>query len=85
MIAQQELHHLLTLPSAERLRIAQRLIESAVVEASDRAKAMPTERPFYETAPPEEWVREFTKWAESHGPSTPGLTKDVSRERMYED
>jgi hypothetical protein len=43
-------------------------------------------RPFYETATDEEWVREFTKWAESHGPNTPGLTKeDVSRERMYED
>jgi hypothetical protein len=43
-------------------------------------------RPFYETATVEEWVREFTKWAESHGPNTPGLTrKDVSREKMYED
>jgi hypothetical protein len=43
-------------------------------------------RPFYETATDEEWVREFTKWAESHGPNTPGLTKeDVSRERIYED
>jgi len=43
-------------------------------------------RPFYETATVEEWVREFTKWAESHGPNTPGLTReDVSRERMYED
>lgn len=42
------------------------------------------ERPFYETATPEEWVIEFTKWAESHGPNTPGLTReDVSRERMY--
>jgi hypothetical protein len=42
-------------------------------------------RPFYETATVEEWVREFTKWAESHGPNTPGLTReDVSRERMYE-
>jgi hypothetical protein len=30
-------------------------------------------------------VREFTKWAESHGPITPGLTReDVSRERMYD-
>lgn len=44
------------------------------------------ERAFYETATPEEWVREFTEWAESHGPNTPGLTReDVSRERMYED
>src|SRR5215813_1499246 len=43
-------------------------------------------RLFYETATVEEWVREFTKWAESHGPNTPGLTReDVSRERMYED
>jgi len=43
-------------------------------------------RPFYETATPEEWVREFTKWAESYGPNTPGLTlEDVSREKMYED
>jgi hypothetical protein len=43
-------------------------------------------RPFYETATVEEWVQEFTKWAESHGPNTPGLTReDVSRERMYED
>ena len=42
-------------------------------------------RPFYETATAEEWVREFTKWAESHGPITPGLTReDVSRERMYD-
>jgi len=45
-----------------------------------------SEQPFYETATAEEWVREFTKWAESHGPNTPGLTReDVSRERMYED
>jgi hypothetical protein len=43
-------------------------------------------RPFYETATPEEWVAAFTNWAESHGPNTPGLTReDVSRERMYED
>jgi hypothetical protein len=43
-------------------------------------------RPFYVTATAEESVPEFTKWAESHGPNTPGLTKeDVSRERMYED
>jgi hypothetical protein len=43
-------------------------------------------RPFYETATVEAWAPEFTKWAESHGPNTPGLTReDVSRERMYED
>jgi hypothetical protein len=40
-------------------------------------------RSFYETATPEEWVREFTKWAKIHGPNTPGLTlEDLSREKM---
>ncbi len=34
MIAQQELQHLLALPLSERLRIAQRLIESAVTETT---------------------------------------------------
>jgi hypothetical protein len=86
MIAQEELHDLLSLPVAERLRIARRLIESALAETNDQAMTPHIERPFYETATPEEWVREFTKWAESHGTNTPGLTReDVSRERMYED
>ncbi len=86
MIAQQELHHLLDLPLAERLQIAQRLIESALEETSDKAVASPLAPPFYETATPEEWAREFTQWAESHGPHSPGLTsEDVSRERMYEE
>jgi len=38
------------------------------------------ERPFYETATAEEWVREFTKWADSHDPNTPALPLEaVSR------
>ena len=48
--------------------------------------AQPTERPFYETATPEELVREFTKWADSHDPNTPALPADaVSRESIYSD
>lgn len=48
--------------------------------------AQPSERPFYETATPEEWVREFTKWADSHDPSTPALPIEaVSRESIYSD
>jgi hypothetical protein len=48
--------------------------------------AQPSERPFYETATPEEWVREFTKWADSHDPNTPALPIEaVSRESMYSD
>ena len=37
MIAQQELQHLLALPLTERLRIAQRLIDSAVRETESES------------------------------------------------
>src|SRR5215813_5853015 len=44
------------------------------------------ERPFYETATQEEWVIEFTKWADSHDPNTPALPIEaVSRESIYSD
>ena len=51
------------------------------------APAAPTEeRPFYETATPEEWVKAFRAWADSLDYDTPGLTlEDVSRESIYED
>jgi hypothetical protein len=45
-----------------------------------------SERPFYETATPEEWIKEFTKWADSHDPNTPALPIEaVSRESIYSD
>ena len=48
--------------------------------------AQPSARPFYETATPEEWVREFTKWADSRDPDTPALPIEaVSRESIYSD
>jgi hypothetical protein len=41
----------------------------------------PSERPFHETATPEEWIRESTKWADSHDPNMPALPIEaVSRE-----
>jgi hypothetical protein len=44
----------------------------------------PSERPFYETATQEEWVREFTKCADSHDPDIPALPIEaVSRESIY--
>jgi hypothetical protein len=50
------------------------------------AEAAREERPFHETATAEEWVREFTKWADSHDPKTPALPLEaVSRESIYED
>lgn len=42
------------------------------------------ERPFYETATPEEWIRELNEWASSHDPNTPVILDD-SREVIYED
>lgn len=56
-------------------------------EASALAGETPlSEQPFYKTATPEEWIREFTKWADSHDPNTPALTlEDVSRESIYSD
>jgi hypothetical protein len=45
---------------------------------------MQKERPFYETATPEEWIRELNAWAASHDPNTPVLLDD-SREAIYGD
>ena len=44
------------------------------------------ERPFYETASTEEWLKAFNEWVSSHPKNTPGLTlEDVSRESIYGD
>lgn len=45
----------------------------------------PKERPFYETATPEEWVRAFREWVESHrGLNLPLLSDEaISRESIY--
>lgn len=42
------------------------------------------ERPFYETATTEEWLREFNDWVASHDPNTPVILDD-SREAIYGD
>lgn len=43
------------------------------------------ERPFYETATPEEWVIAFREWVESHrGLNLPSLSDEaISRESIY--
>lgn len=42
------------------------------------------EKPFYETASAEEWIRAFREWAESHDRTVPALGfEDVSRESIY--
>ncbi len=42
------------------------------------------DRPFYETATPEELANAFIEWANSHDPHTP-IILDDSREAIYED
>lgn len=45
----------------------------------------PKERPFYETATPQEWVSAFSEWVESHRDlNLPLLSdEDISRESIY--
>lgn len=44
------------------------------------------ERPFYETATPDELAEEIIKWMDSHDPNTSALTlENVSRESIYPD
>lgn len=47
----------------------------------------PKDRPFYETATPEEWTRALREWAESHqGWNAPLLSDEaVSRRGIYEE
>ncbi len=62
------------------------LLQELVLSPENGAEATRQERPFYETATTEEWVREFTKWADSHDLNTPALPLEaVSRESIYED
>ena len=45
-----------------------------------------SEQPFYETATPEEWLRAYHTWVESHERISPPLSDyAVSRESMYDD
>jgi hypothetical protein len=42
------------------------------------------EKPFYETAPREEWLKAFNEWVNSHDPNIPVILDD-SREAIYKD
>ncbi len=47
----------------------------------------PATRPFYETATPEEWEREFRAWAGSHSHNTAPVIplEALRRENLYEE
>ncbi len=47
-------------------------------------KGVEEERPFYETASTEEWLKAFNEWVDSHDPNTPVILDD-SREAIYGD
>lgn len=51
----------------------------------EKHSAETSERPFYETATPEERAKAFIEWAESHrGMNMPHLSdEDISRESIY--
>jgi len=55
-----------------------------LVPFSEGVNGESEERLFYETATPEEWIRELYAWAESHDPNTPVILDD-SREVIYGD
>lgn len=44
----------------------------------------PEDRPFYEIATTEEWLKEFNAWVGSHDPNTPVIQND-RREVIYGD
>lgn len=62
-----------------KLLSGQRLRVTPLVETT------PKEKPFYDTATPEEWARELRAWASSHPSETPLLSdRAISRESIYE-
>jgi len=61
-------------------------VESLLRPLVENGSEPADERPFYETATPEEWSKAFLDWANSLDYDAPGLTlEDVSRENIYED
>lgn len=61
-------------------------VDALIRPLVENGSSLKEEKPFYETATPEEWAKAFLEWANSHSYDTPGLTlEDVSRESIYED
>lgn len=54
-------------PIVQSLSTGERsLLEEKLSSTPDLTSAEEQDRPFYETATPEEWARAFREWAESH-------------------
>ena len=81
-----EIVHSLT--KEEKSLLAQKVkqdLEEPLPENGDIASATLRERPFYETATPQQRAQAFLEWAESHrGKNHPSLSDEaISRESIY--
>lgn len=62
----------------------QALLEEKVKAKRDEASGEAKQRHFQETSTPEEWIKAFREWAESHPRNTPPLSDEaISRESIY--
>ena len=60
------------------------LLESKLKTHQEQTSTAGKERPFYETATPEERAKAFREWAESHPRHQPYLSDEaISRESIY--
>lgn len=80
MVAMPQIGRKLTYKRQER-----RFLQQAVQQAAKRRPQAEAAKPFYETATPEEWSREFLAWAESHRDLPLLPASAFSREADYEE
>lgn len=60
------------------------LLEEKLKAKPDERPEEAPERPFYETATPQERAKAFREWAESHPRNSPALSDEaISRESIY--
>ncbi|HEY9851263.1 MAG TPA: hypothetical protein V6D28_17475 [Leptolyngbyaceae cyanobacterium] len=69
-----------TLTEEEKTLLDQKVAENKAM----KSEVKPKERHFQETATPEEWIKAFREWAESHRRDSPLLSDEaISRESIY--
>jgi hypothetical protein len=59
-------------------------LDALLRRLADESLRNAAEKPFYETATREEWLRAFNQWVDNHDPDTPVILDD-SREAIYGD
>lgn len=74
------LHKLAALAAAQGFRSIDEFVEQSLPEPVTTVEQQ--EKPFYETASPDEWVKSFHEWAMSH--TALPVVADDSRASIYE-